>query len=223
MIKLYGTQYSPFVRKVRITLELKGLKYQLIEVMPGFGEKAPQGAPDNWGEISPIGKVPAIVDTDTVLSDSSVICEYLEERYPDKPILPKDPAQRARCLWYDEYADTALSATIMHVFRQRIVYPVVLGKPGDETEVARVIKEEEPPIFDYLQSQLKDHRYLVGDGLSLADIAVIGPFINMHHAQHSIDAKRWPLLESYYQHIVSSSPVADIVASEQASMKDALS
>ncbi len=90
-LTLYGAPLSPFVRKVRLLLAEKGLDYQLEAI-------APFGQPAWYREISPLGRIPALRDGDLALADSSVICQYLEERYPEPPNLQGDAppaAQRA--------------------------------------------------------------------------------------------------------------------------------
>ncbi len=79
-LTLYGAPLSPFVRKVRLLLAEKGLDYQLEAI-------APFGQPAWYREISPLGRIPALRDGDLALADSSVICQYLEERYPEPPNL----------------------------------------------------------------------------------------------------------------------------------------
>ena len=78
---------------------IKELEHEHVIVMPG-------SLPEGYLQISPLGKIPAMQDGGLKISDSSVICEYLEERYPDIPVLPSDLAQRARSRWFEEYGDT---------------------------------------------------------------------------------------------------------------------
>ena len=88
-ITLYGAPLSPFVRKVRLCLLEKALDYQL-EIITPFGQ------PAWYRELNPLGRIPALRDGDFTLADSSVICQYLEERYPAPPNLQGDaPASRA--------------------------------------------------------------------------------------------------------------------------------
>ena len=79
-----GGGVSPFVRKVRVALAEKGLDYQHEQVNPF----AP---PPGYRDISPLGKIPAFKDGDRSLCDSSVICAYLEKRFPTPALYPCDP------------------------------------------------------------------------------------------------------------------------------------
>ena len=95
---VFGTNVSPFVRKVRIVLTEKGLLYRHENV----NEAKP---PDGWRELSPLGKIPAFKDCDRALAGSSVICAYLERRFPMPPLYPSEPYDYARALWFENYMD----------------------------------------------------------------------------------------------------------------------
>ena len=87
---VYGANLSPFVRKVRVALAEKGLAYSLEPVTPF-------SPPPDFAEISPLKRIPAFRDTDLPepnnhLADSSVVCDYLEHKYPTPPLYPRDPA-----------------------------------------------------------------------------------------------------------------------------------
>ena len=73
-LKVYGVHGSPFVRKVLITLELKGLDYEIITQMPFSGDS-------EYKQLNPLGKIPTLVDGDITLGDSKVICRYLDDAY----------------------------------------------------------------------------------------------------------------------------------------------
>ena len=75
MIKVYGVHGSPFVRKVFIALDFKGIPYETVPQMPFSGDK-------DYLKINPLGKVPSLVDGELTLCDSKVICRYLENAYP---------------------------------------------------------------------------------------------------------------------------------------------
>ncbi len=191
MPTLYGVNASPFVRKVRVVLAEKGVPYDLEVVIP------PSTDPE-YRKISPLGKVPAFRDGDRTLSDSSVICQYLERIHPEPAVYPKDPYEFARALWFEEYADTAL----VEVFGPKIFFPRIvgkrfMGKEPDEAAIQKTIDEELPPRFDYLEAQLGAGPYLVGDRLSIGDVAVTSMFVNLSYAGESVDARRWPKLARY--------------------------
>jgi glutathione S-transferase len=191
---VYGSNVSPFVRKVRVVLAEKGLDYTLDPVNPF----AP---PPEFIAISPLKRIPAFRDTDLPepnhLSDSSVICDYLEHTHPAPALYPGDPYQRARALWFEEYADSILAMTIgPGLFFERIVKKLMRGQP-DEALCERTLNEKLPPLFDYLTQELGDGAFLAGGAFSIADITVATMLVNFEHAGGSIDPARWPRLADY--------------------------
>ncbi|HZT34507.1 MAG TPA: glutathione S-transferase N-terminal domain-containing protein, partial [Nitrososphaera sp.] len=92
MLKLYDFPMSPRARKVRIVLAEKGLQYEKVTIDITKGE---QKKPE-FLAINPYGKVPALQDDGVTLYESTIIMEYLNDKYPHPPLLPLDPGQRAR-------------------------------------------------------------------------------------------------------------------------------
>ena len=92
MFTLYGVPFSAHTRKVILAAYLKALDFKLEPVVP-------LNPPEGWDALSPIGKIPAMRDGDFVLSDSSVICAYLERKYPQQPLYPQGAEDFARALW----------------------------------------------------------------------------------------------------------------------------
>jgi glutathione S-transferase len=191
MLTLYGVNGSPFVRKVRVVLAEKAVPYDHEPVMPGNPDP-------EYRKMSPLGKIPALRDGDRAFSDSSVICQYLERLHPEPPMYPKDPYEFARALWFEEYADTALAEVFgPKIFFPRVVGKRFLGKEPDEAAIQKAIDEDLPPRFDYLEGQLGGGPYLVGDRLTIGDVAVASMFVNLAHAGEGVDAARWPKLATY--------------------------
>jgi glutathione S-transferase len=88
MLTLYDAARCPYCARARIALAEKGLEYEVIEV--DLSDR-----PQWIYEKNPTGRVPVIEEDAWILPESSVILEYLEERYPEPPLLPPDPADRA--------------------------------------------------------------------------------------------------------------------------------
>ncbi len=87
-VRIIGSFLSPFVRKVLVCLDLKGIPYQIDPLIPFFGD-------DRFSQLSPLRRVPVLIDDLVTLCDSSVICQYLEDRYPTPPLYPRHIVQRA--------------------------------------------------------------------------------------------------------------------------------
>lgn len=211
MRRVHGVGASPFVRKVRVALAEKGLDYELEPVFP-FGAGA------EFRKISPLGKIPVLQEEDYYLPDSSAILDYLEAAYPEKPLFPKNPKDRGRAVFLEEYADGAIATKgTGAIFFQRVVGPRFMGQPTNEAIVKKAIEEEVPPLLDYLEDQFDGgNSFLVGDSLSIADIAVTSQFVNLAHAHYRVDAERWPRLAAYLERMMARPSFAALIAEEKA-------
>jgi glutathione S-transferase len=209
---LYGSSISPFVRKVLVFAAEKGIA---LEVRPvGIADKDPA-----FLAASPFGKMPALVDDDFALADSSAIIHYLDAKQPAPALIPADAKLRGRTIWFEEFADTILFACGAKIFFNRIVAPRFLGRPGDESAAQAAQSNELPPILDYLESVTPDgDEFLVGDRLTLADIAVASPFVNFMHLEIGIEAERHPRLHAFVQRMLGRPSFAALVERETAFM-----
>lgn len=120
---VYGSIISPYARKVYLTLDFKGVPYESVDVLPHDESPA-------FRATSYLGKVPGFEDEHIKVSDSSVICDYLEHKYPSPPLYPQGAAERARAVWIEGYADTRLQELLLHsIVMEWMVKPVVYGQP----------------------------------------------------------------------------------------------
>jgi glutathione S-transferase len=206
MITLYGANASPFVRKVMAVLAIKKLPYEHIPSMPFSGDP-------ELAKVSPLGKVPALVDGDLDIADSKVICRYLESAYPEVPVYPTDLKQRARADWLEEYGGTVLAESAAGIFFHRFMVPNVFKRPIDEEAVGKIIDEKLPPMLDYVESQVPADGFVFGD-LTVADLALASPFVNAGYARYTIDAARWPKTSALVERVKSHSAVAPLLEAE---------
>lgn len=208
-LTLFGAPLSPFVRKVRICLLEKGLDYQLEIVMPFT-------PPDWYLQLNPLGRIPALKDGELCMADSSVICQYLDEAYDQTAQLyGANPTERAHVRWLEKYADYELAPlTTFGVFRNRILKPST-GQPCNEESVQAILTQKLPPHFDYLERQLDQNPYFLGDQLSMADIAFACQVINMEHSGETIDADRWPALAAHLSRMKTLASVQSVLPGEQ--------
>ena len=174
------------------------------------------GRPD-FCNASPFKKMPALQDGDFCLADSSAIIHYLEAKYPEPALIPAEPRARGRTIWFDEFADTILFACGAKMFFNRVVSPYFLKRPGDESLAEAAEREELPPILDYLETVVPDEGgYLVGDSLTLADIAVAGPFANLGHLGIEFDRQRHPRTAAYAARILARPSFSQWIEQEAA-------
>ncbi len=207
MIRIIGSYVSPYVRKVLACLNLKGLAYEIDPITPFFGN-------EEYERISPLRRIPVLIDGDVSICDSSVICAYLDDAYPERPLLPVDPSDRAKARWLEEYADTRLGDVfIWGLFYQKVVRPAVWGEPGDEERVARTLTEEIPRTLDYLEGELPAGGFLFGD-IGLADIAVASFFRNAAYAGFEPDPMRWPNTAGFVQRTLANPCIASLLPFE---------
>lgn len=210
-MKIIGSYVSPYVRKVLACVALKELDYEIDPITPFFGD-------ENFQRMSPLRRIPVLVDGEVVLSDSSVICAYLDEACPGHPLLPAAPADRARARWLEEYADTRLGDLfIWGLFYQKIVHPLVWGEPGDQARIEKTLSEDLPGALDYLEGQLPAEGFLFGD-IGLADISIATFFRNGLYAGFRIDPARWPRTAGFVERLLDHPAFATYLPFEQAQM-----
>ncbi len=189
MITIHGSPVSPFVRKTLVCLIEKGIDYQLNPI-------SPFPAPESHLKISPLGKIPALTDGPLAIPDSSAICGYLEKRFPEHPLYPEDVSEYGRALWYEDWADNELPKATAAIFFNRVAVKMMKHEP-DETVIQKIIDQVQPPIFDYLEGEIGNHTYLLGDRFSIADVAIVCQFVQMLYAGESLPQAAHPNIARY--------------------------
>ena len=116
-VQIIGSYLSPYVRKVLVVLDLKRIAYEIDPIVPFLGD-------DRFSALSPLRRIPVLIDDAVTLADSTVICEYLEERHPEPALLPARCRERARARWLEEFADTRMGEVfIWRLFNQVAIRP----------------------------------------------------------------------------------------------------
>jgi glutathione S-transferase len=197
---VYGTPVSPFVRKVLSYLAERGIEYELVAV--GMADPNP-----DYAAVSPFRKMPAIKDGDFGTSDSSAILTYLEAKYPGSVLTPDSAEDKARVAWFDEFADTMLTATGGKIFFNRIVAPKFIGREGDEA-AAKMGEAEMPALYAYLESVIDGSGFLVGGKFSIADISVATALGNLRPMGFGPDAAEYSKTAAYLDSIYARPSIA---------------
>lgn len=192
MIKVFGFPLSPFVRKVHVVAAEKGIPIEMVLGRPG--DPAPE-----FLAASPFRKIPAMQDGDFSLCDSTAIVTYLDGLEPSPSITPGDARQKAKAIWFEEFADTILVAAGGKVLFNRFVGPTFLGIEGSE-ETAQQGLTELGPILDYLESQCGDG-WLASGEFSVGDIAVAAGFRSLGYIGLEPDAARHPKTAAWYERV----------------------
>lgn len=212
---VYGSVVSPFVRKLLGYLGEKGIGFELRGV--GIGDPDP-----GFRAASPLGKMPAMDDDGFLLADSSAIIHYLEAKHPEPPLIPADPQARGRVIWWEEFGDTVFAACSGKMFFNRIVAPKFMGREGDLAAAAQAETEELPKWLDYLEDAIPASGFLVGDRLTLADLAVASPLVNFRHCGAAPDPARHPRITAWSDAILSRPSLAPWIAKEDRMMAKVL-
>jgi glutathione S-transferase len=163
MMKLYDFLPCPFGQKVRIVLAEKSLTYELIQIdLAQSDQRRPE-----FVRLNPFARVPVLVDEDTTVYDSTVIIEYLEDEYPEPPVLPTigSSALRARARLFEDFADTSFTLQVGQLMTE-MARPEAERDQGRVQRLHRLIER----ALDYVNHELTGQQFLAGD-FSVADIA----------------------------------------------------
>lgn len=168
-MKLYYSPLSVFSAKPRIAMYEKAIAHEtrLLNWSPAAGWLKPEELP----RLNPKAQIPVLVDGETVIYDSTIILEYLEERLPKPPLFPAGVAERARCRMLEDLGDTLLAPNL------GVLVAEVFKKPDpstrDRAAVAQV-KAELTRQYQRLDRELGEREYLCGE-FSVADISCFSP------------------------------------------------
>lgn len=183
--KIVGGPASPYVRKVLAALHIKGIAFTIDPIVPFFGN-------NSFGKISPLRRIPIYIDERVTLCNSSVILQYLEDRWPEKSIYPKDVGMRAHARWLEEYGDTRVGDVfIWKLFYDAVIGPGIFGAERHPELRAAVLAKDLPDVMDYLESQMPTDGFLCGE-FSVAELALAPHFANLAWARVEPDWRRWP-------------------------------
>ncbi|WP_293677205.1 glutathione S-transferase family protein [uncultured Phenylobacterium sp.] len=188
MLRLYDHPFSPYAQKVKISLREKGQEFE-IPLPEGIGAG---GARGEFVEANPRAEVPALIDGDVKIFDSTIILEYIEDKWPTPPMLPKSPAERARVRMLEEVMDTHYEAINWGLGEIRS-FKRATGDLAKKIEARAA--EQTQGYFRWLEKQLGDRTWFNGDYFGWGDLAVI-PYLNGsrghgHHVPEGTKLAAW--------------------------------
>jgi len=210
MDKIFGVYLSPFVRKVVLSMELKGIEFEMIKAAPGV-------LPEGYELLHPLKKIPTFQDEAVCLPDSSVICQYIDNKYPESKVIPSDIALKAKALWLEEFADSKLIQTCgSDLFFQRFMMPL-MGKESDEDLVKSNLNGPMKEALSYLETICTERssQFLVGDSVTIADFSVVTMFINANYVGYEPSSDEFPLFSAYLADMYSMDIFAKRIAAEE--------
>jgi glutathione S-transferase len=213
---LYGSRFSPYVRKIRVLCAEKSIEYELIDVNV-FDQ------PPWFAQISPLKRIPVLHDAeapgDGFLPDSSIIAAYLDRLVPTPALYPAAPWSLARATWLEEYVDTDLIGRLgPGLFFPRVVSRL-MGKECDEALAQKSLTLALPPFFAYLEQQLGQHQFFISDTMTIADIAIAAPFVNFHHAGEMLTPKLYPALTEFVARMLARPSFANVIVQEEGTLR----
>jgi glutathione S-transferase len=214
-VRIIGSPISPYVRKVLVCLNEKGIEFEIDPIVPFFGN-------DRFSEVSPLRRIPVYIDDQVTLCDSSVICQYLEDRFPSPALYPASIVDRARARWLEEFADTRMGEVfIWRLFNQAMIRPAVWGEAPDPEIVDKALNHEIPAILDYLESLIPAEGFLFGS-LSIADISIATFFRNAAFVRFQVDKDRWPRTASFVERLHKHGSFAKLAPIEKKMLRTPL-
>jgi glutathione S-transferase len=187
-IVLYDAVPSSNSDRVKIVLHEKGLAYERVTLdLARKEQKQPE-----FLKLNPYGKVPVINDNGKVLFESCIINEYLEEQYPDPPLMPKDPYLRARGRILVDYV-----LNYMHepywTLRAEMLKAEIERNASVLEEKRRILRS----VLGYVEEALGDKPYILG-ALSLSDIDILARFFRFE-SYGAVPAPSLPQLNAWFQ------------------------
>ena len=199
-IRLYDAVPSSNSDRVKIALHEKGLAYERTTlVLANKDQKRPE-----FLKLNPYGKVPVIDDGGKILFESCIINEYLEETYPNPPLMPKDPYLRGRGRVLIDYA-----LNYMHepywALRGEMLKPDAQRDRTVLTQTRTKLAE----LMQYLENALEEKSFFLGD-FSLTDIAIVPRALRME-AYGALPAPSLPHLNAWLQRIKARPSVQRIL------------
>lgn len=189
MLKLFGHPVSLHSRKAHFALAELGQEhtYQLVDLLKGE-HHSPQ-----FRAVNPSGKVPVLQDGDLQLPESGAILRYLGEHYGDGKLLPADKHQRARVDQWLFWQASEAGPVLIKPFYQRLMERMQ-GKTHDEAAFQQAVQGCDAPL-KHLDEALAGKQFLVGDSLTIADIALVESIFQLQMAGVSVskfdNIQRW--------------------------------
>ena len=167
---VYEHPLSPYAQKVKISLREKGVPFE-TRLPEGIGTGATAGG---FAKANPRGEVPALIHGDVEIFDSTIILEYIEEVWPEPPMMPKAPAERARMRMIEDVMDTQFEAITwglgeLNFFRR--------AEGAKKEEMEAKARQQAQAFYGILEGYLGDREWFTGTHFGWGDLSVV-PYLN---------------------------------------------
>ena len=167
---LYEHPLSSYAQKVKIALREKGLAFE-VETPAALGSGTAAGS---FAAASPRNEVPALIDGAARIFDSTIILEYLEDKYPSPPLLPRDPAARAEARMIEDLCDTLYEAVNWGLSEIRW-FKRAEGEQAEKMKATAA--RQTAQLQAWLADKLGDRPWFNGESFGWADLSV-APYLN---------------------------------------------
>ena len=204
MFRFFHAPLSPFCRKVRLVLSEKKLEFELIEEK--YWEKR-----EDFLALNPFGQVPVLQNSEITLAESSAICEYLNEKFPDPELLPNNIEDRAEVRrlvsWFDDKFNREVTQKLVY---ERITKKII-GKGFPEAKNVKVGMQNIKFHIDFMSSLLEYRQWLAGNEMTLADFTAAAHFSVLDYSR-DVDWDRSNLVKDWYAKIKSRPAFRSLLA-----------
>ena len=206
---LHGHGLSPYVRKVRMVLAIKGIQYQHNEISPfEVGEEYRK-------RIHPMGKIPAYEEDGWILPDSSAICTYIDSTSPIPALISGNARDKAQIMWWEEYLDTALMQQVAGpFFFEKVIKPKFFRQKTDENLLKYIAMNVADKVLDVLERQLLKHKYIATHHMSLADVTFAAHCRAAQLGGFKIDESKFPKLHQLNQDLLALEGISEVIRDE---------
>lgn len=206
MNRLFHVPLSPFCRKVRLTLAEKRIEVELVE------ERYWEQDPD-FLRRNPAAKVPVLKMDGKMMADSGAICEYLEEKYPEPTLMPRDVDARYEVrrlvAWFDDKFHHEVTSKLLY----ERVNKKVMGQGYPDSRNVKAGAQKIKYHLDYMTWLLDHRRWLAGDSMSMADFAAAAHLSSLDYIS-DVDWNRSAVVKDWYAKIKSRPAFRSILADQ---------
>lgn len=186
MMVLYSGQTCPFSQRCRFVLQEKGMEFEIRNI--DLFDK-----PEDISTLNPYGTVPVLVERDLVLYESTIINEYIDERFPHPQLMPGDPLARARCRLF------------LFNFERELFKHVLVLEDHSLDEQDKAVKSARKALKDQLSMLaplMTQNRYFLGDDFSMLDVALAPLLWRLDHYGIDLPKSAAPI-QKYAERIFS--------------------
>ena len=204
MFRFFHAPLSPFCRKVRLVLSEKKLEFELIEEK--YWEKR-----EDFLALNPFGQVPVLQNSEITLAESSAICEYLNEKFPDPELLPNNIEERAEVRRLVSWFDAKFNREVTQKLVYERITKKIIGKGFPEAKNVKVGMQNIKFHIDYMSSLLEYRQWLAGNEMTLADFTAAAHFSVLDYSR-DVDWDRSNLVKDWYAKIKSRPAFRSLLA-----------